>query len=46
MPVIPGLKRLRQEDYEFKASLDYIVRSVSKKTKQKKELNIVLGMYR
>jgi hypothetical protein len=23
MPIIPGLGRLRQEDQEFKASLDY-----------------------
>jgi hypothetical protein len=26
MPVIPALKRLRQEDYQFEASLEYIVR--------------------
>jgi hypothetical protein len=26
MPIIPELGRLRQEDHEFKASLDYIVR--------------------
>jgi hypothetical protein len=25
-PVIPALKRLRQEDCEFEASLDYIIR--------------------
>jgi hypothetical protein len=24
MPVIPALRRLRQEDLEFEASLDYI----------------------
>jgi hypothetical protein len=27
MSVIPALGRLRQEDHEFKASLDYIVSS-------------------
>jgi hypothetical protein len=26
-PVIPALGKLRQEDHEFEASLDYIVRS-------------------
>jgi hypothetical protein len=26
MPVIPALRRLRQEDLEFKVSLSYIVR--------------------
>jgi hypothetical protein len=27
MPVIPALRRLRQEDLEFEASLDYIASS-------------------
>jgi hypothetical protein len=31
MPVIPALRRLRQEDREFKASLSYIVRLYFKK---------------
>jgi hypothetical protein len=30
MHVIPALRRLRQEDYEFKASIDYIVTPASK----------------
>jgi hypothetical protein len=35
MPIIPALKRLRQENHEFKASLGYTARFVSKtKTKQ------------
>jgi hypothetical protein len=29
-PVIPALKRLKQEDLEFKANLGYIVRPDSK----------------
>jgi hypothetical protein len=31
MPVIPTLRRLRQEDYKFKASLSYITKSGLKK---------------
>jgi hypothetical protein len=34
MLVIPALKRLRQEGYEFKASLDHIVISIFKKKKR------------
>jgi hypothetical protein len=30
-PVIPALRRLRQEDHEFEASLDYTVRPHLKK---------------
>jgi hypothetical protein len=33
MPVIPALRRLKQEDCEFKASLSYIVRLCLKKKK-------------
>jgi hypothetical protein len=29
-PVIPALKKLRQENYEFKASLGYIARACFK----------------
>jgi hypothetical protein len=35
MPVIPALKRLRQEDCEFQANLDCTVKPYLKKTKQK-----------
>jgi hypothetical protein len=31
--VIPALRRLRQEDYEFQTSLGYIVRPCPKKNK-------------
>jgi hypothetical protein len=33
MPVIPALRRQRQEDREFKTSLDYVVRSCLKRKK-------------
>jgi hypothetical protein len=35
MPVIPKLRELRQDDNEFKASLDYIVNPVSEKKKKR-----------
>jgi hypothetical protein len=35
MPAIPVLKRLRQEDCEFKGSVAYIVRPSFKKKKKK-----------
>jgi hypothetical protein len=35
--VILALRKLRQEDGEFKASLDYIVRTVSKKKEEEEE---------
>jgi hypothetical protein len=31
LSAIPGLRRLKQEDYEFKVSLGYIVRLFEKK---------------
>jgi hypothetical protein len=36
--VIPTLKRLRQEDLEFKVSLGYVARSCLKKTKTSQAL--------
>jgi hypothetical protein len=33
----PGLRRLKQKDYMFKASLSYIVRPVSKNKERKKK---------
>jgi hypothetical protein len=35
MPAIPALKRLMQEDCEFEASLDFIVRTCLKEKKKK-----------
>jgi hypothetical protein len=35
MPVIPELRRLRQEDHEFQARLGSTVRPLSNKIKQK-----------
>jgi hypothetical protein len=35
-PVVPALRRLRQENCEFQASLDYIVKPCLKKNKTNK----------
>jgi hypothetical protein len=43
IPVIPALRRLKQKDLKFKASLGYIVRPVSKKKKKKKREEIGVG---
>jgi hypothetical protein len=45
MPIIPAHRRLRQEDHEFKVSLDYIVRPCLKKTKISKRIHFVLCKY-
>jgi hypothetical protein len=37
MPIIPALGKLRQEDHEFKGSLENIDRPCLKKKKQKTE---------
>jgi hypothetical protein len=37
MPVIPELRRLRQEDHECKASLGYIVRLCLSKRERERE---------
>jgi hypothetical protein len=45
MPAVPALRRLRQEDHKFKASLGYIARLYLKKTKAKAlEMLIVLDL--
>lgn len=40
MPTIPGLQRLRQEDWEFEVSLVYAMIPVLKTTISKNELNL------
>jgi hypothetical protein len=37
MPIIPALRRLRWEDFEFKASLGYIARYKTNKKNLKKK---------
>jgi hypothetical protein len=37
MPIISALRRLRQEDLEFEASLNYIARSSQKKKRGRNE---------
>jgi hypothetical protein len=45
MPVIPALERLRQEDCEFKANLDYIVRPyLNTSLHQKKKKRVSKGL--
>jgi hypothetical protein len=41
MSVISALKRLRQEDPEFKANMGYLVRFSLKKTKKQKGIECV-----
>ena len=40
LAVQSALGKLRQEDFEFEADLDYIVRLYLKKTKKKQEIEI------
>jgi hypothetical protein len=37
-PIIPALRRLRQEDLEFETSLGYIVRPCYKKKKKRNRI--------
>jgi hypothetical protein len=41
MPIIPALGRLRQENCEFKASLDYSETLSKKKERKKNFLNLI-----
>jgi hypothetical protein len=43
MPVIPALRRLRQEDHEFEANLSYIARPCLK-TKQEHITTVTIMM--
>jgi hypothetical protein len=45
MPLIPALKRMRQEDQEFKASLDYIARPYLKKKKMQYAMSLNRLLY-
>jgi hypothetical protein len=45
MPVIPALRRLKQEDLEFEASLDYIINSCLKIIKEKKVCLVGASLY-
>jgi hypothetical protein len=46
IPVIPALRKLRQEDYKFEASLGYIVKPCLKKKKKLKRVEVERGTKR
>jgi hypothetical protein len=44
MPVIPALRRLRQEDVEFEASLDYVTKTWASKKKMRLHMTLLASL--